>query len=269
MILRGSTNENGLTRVEVLAIVVSCLILMAITYPQLVEGRARARRIQCVSNLKPVALAHRIFYNGSDEIYPYAVPELHLYGFADSPEGQGGNPLIFQNPDLETWHYFQVLSNELGSPKILVCPSDRQRVKSIAKDFGQGEESFSSPVYQNRSLSYFLGLNASEVEPQTILLGDRNLAGPTSTGPAMDVAAPYISGGTQLLGPNDPEGAKRTWSKAIPGSFHHNLGNVALADGSVQQLGAAKLEEKLERSRQAYGTNSWLFSFPNDPAPIE
>ncbi|HWY74380.1 MAG TPA: hypothetical protein VN281_02120 [Verrucomicrobiae bacterium] len=84
-------------------------------------------------------------------------------------------------------------------------------------------------------MSYFLELDADETEPAMLLAGDRNVTN----------GAPLING-ILTLTTNRPTG----WTSAI----HRVNGNVALGDGSVQQLSSARLRDAVA----ATGTNAIL-----------
>jgi len=60
---------------------------------------------------------------------------------------------------------FQVMSNELSTPKILLCPEDTRR--TYATNFSTG--------FSGANISYFLNPDAVETYPQMILDGDDNL----------------------------------------------------------------------------------------------
>ena len=105
------------------------------------------------------------------------------------------------------------MSNELVTPRILVCPRDTQR---------RPTENFGS--FSNTNLSYFVGLDAREDAPQSILSGDRNITGGTLS-----------NGFLRRLNANSDAG----WTKEI----HQNAGNVGLGDGSVQQMTTAALRQ--------------------------
>jgi hypothetical protein len=78
----------------------------------------------------------------------------------------------------------------------------------------------------NTNLSYFIGLDAEESLPELILSGDRNLTnGPDSAGPIRVVTSHDLPGWT--------------------GAIHGACGNVALADGSVQQWDGSGLHRGL------------------------
>jgi prepilin-type processing-associated H-X9-DG protein len=118
----------------------------------------------------------------------------------------------------EVWRHFRILSNELSTPKVLACASDaaRQPVSSF--------DEFTN----NSHLSYFVGLDATEFRPQTILAGDRNL---TST------MIKSVKGVLNLATNDSVE-----WSKAM----HNQAGNIALADGSVSQATAMQLNRQFQ-----------------------
>ena len=58
------------------------------------------------------------------------------------------------------------MSNELATPKVLVCPWDKDRV--AATDFTAGLSA--------SNISYFVGLDADTNHPQMFLSGDDNFA---------------------------------------------------------------------------------------------
>lgn len=106
----------------------------------------------------------------------------------------------------QAYRVFQSMSNEVNAPKVLFCPADSK--KQPATNFFN---------LNNGNISYFIGLDASETNPQSVLLGDDNL---------VVNRTPVRSGLLNLL-PNDVV----EWSP----KRHQGGGNVALTDGSVQQ----------------------------------
>jgi len=208
--------KPGFTLVGLLVIIAVVAILAAMLLPALAAAKRKARRIQCVNNLKQDGLAFRLWEGDHNDKYPMAVP-ADLGGTMDFTDGA------------DTFRHFQVLSNELNTPKVLVCPAD---TRVAATDFAR---------LKNQNVSYFVGLDASESFPQMFLDGDRNLTGP---------AAP--ENGVLKLAPGESVG----WTAAM----HVNQGNLGLADGSVQQLSNSGLLRALKNFGGA--TNTWRISLP-------
>jgi prepilin-type N-terminal cleavage/methylation domain-containing protein len=130
--------------------------------------------------------------------------------------------------------HFRICSNEISSTKVLLCPAET--TKKAATNW------FSATGDAN--VSYFVGLSVDEQKPQTILLGDCN-----------------VTGGDGGLDPK--------WSKFLGSSIdaawdktlHVRQGNLALADGSVQQTKTEGLRAQISTAL-ASGLTNVVFSKP-------
>ncbi len=201
----------ALTWVEVLVVLaVLALVALVLVPPALARARAKAWRIYCISNLKQIGLSFRIWAGDNTNLYPMQV--TGIFGGTKEHEATA-----------DVFRYFQVLSNELATPAVLVCPADRSRRRS--PDFHTN--------FSNANISYFLGLDATEDHPDGWLAGDSNL----------EVAGQPVQPGLLHLWTNSPAG----WTA----ERHGRSGNLALADGSVQQLTNAKVREMLSRTGMA------------------
>jgi competence protein ComGC len=210
--------EHAFTLVALLVVIALLAILAAMLLPALASAKKKAQDISCVNNLKQCALALKIWEGDNNDKMPMGVPEE-----------KGGTLECVTGA--ETYRHFQVASNELSTPKILVCPADPER--NAAMNFKH---------LNNRNVSYFVGLdNADDANPQRFLTGDRNLVGENSP-----------ENGILKLVP----GQSVRWTDAI----HVNKGNLGLADGSVQQTTSASLPEYLKNSGDP--TNTWRISLP-------
>jgi hypothetical protein len=118
---------------------------------------------------------------------------------------------------------FQVTSNELSSPFILVCPAD-ERCKP-AHNFNISLTS--------SNISYFINLDANEANPQALMSGDDNLK----------IGGSPIESGLWEITSNTPV----AWSAAR----HRYCGNVALADGSVATADNRTLKYQFESTNSA------------------
>ncbi len=196
-------DQSGLSLVEVLFIVVTVAAVLAVLLPMLTRPRPKGgTRIRCTSNLKQVGLAYRLWSNDHEDQFPFASTK------AESSMAWVNSPQVFR--------HFQVMSNELVTPKVLVCPNDSRRTKTA--DFVN---------FANTNLSYFVGLDAHEAQPQSILSGDRNITGGTLS-----------NGFMRRLSSNSLAG----WET----NLHQGSGNLGLGDGSVQQVTAQSLQRQLQ-----------------------
>jgi type II secretory pathway pseudopilin PulG len=209
-------SKPGFTLVGLLVIIAVLVILAAMLLPALARAKQKAQRINCVNNLKQTGLAFRIWEGDNGDKYPMAVST-----------DKGGTMEFTTGAD--TFRHFQVMSNELSTPKILICPAD---TRTIANNFVH---------LKNQNVSYFVGLDANEEFPQRFLDGDRNITGESEP----------ENGILKLV-----SGQRVSWTRDI----HVNQGNVGLSDGSVQQYSNSDLRNALRNSGDP--TNTWRIGLP-------
>ena len=139
-------------------------ILLALALPAFHQARTRAmggmggmqntgESIRCVNNLKNVGLAFRIWATDHEDKYPFN---------ADAAQG-GTRELCERDPDgfdLNAARHLQVLANELSTPTILICPSDR-----IKRPTG----SFLTLQPENVSYQFRSGPDVKETNPTEVL----------------------------------------------------------------------------------------------------
>jgi len=119
---------------------------------------------------------------------------------------------------------FVAMSNELGTAKIVVCPDDKGR--NFAADFGA--------LKSDTNVSYFTVPEADERLAEMWLSGDRNLmTNSVALRPGL-----FVVPTNRLMG----------WTAKI----HKYKGNLALADGSVQQLTDGQLRQSFTNALRTY-----------------
>lgn len=212
---------GGFTLVEVAVVIVVVVVMAGVLLPALSRPKMIECRVNCVSNLKQVGLAFRMWSNDHGDRFPWAVST-----------SEGGTLEVADTPAV--FRHFLAFSNELSSPRPLTCTEDKSRTRVSA---------WHEITNNTAVLSYFVGLNADESRPQTILSGDRNLT--TNGRPAMGVIS---------VTSNTGFGFTR--------ELHRTHVNIALADGSAQQVTAADLQQQNSLQFQTISNQSVRLAIP-------
>jgi hypothetical protein len=201
-----------MTLLEVVVVIFALGLLIAMLLPALAAAKIKHAHIDCVNDLKEDYLGFKIWEGDNGDKYPMDV-STNLGGafeFFDKDElGQG----------------FMVASNQLATPKILVCPEDNRCWLTNWADL------------QNTNISYFVDIDATEFNTNMALFGDRNVIG----------GIPLPNGLTAFNHANPIH-----WDS----NMHHNRGNIVYTDGRVDGSISS------ERLFQVLGQTTNRYAFP-------
>jgi prepilin-type processing-associated H-X9-DG protein len=181
---------NLIELVVVVATVGIFLVILLYYYPRVTSS---AIHVACLNDLKQIGLYYRTWASDHSGRFPMQVSVTN-----------GGTLELIQSPSV--FPHFQIMSNEIQTAKVLLCPADKAR--NPATNF--------TTDFHNENLSYFVGIDATKTNQQMLLAGDRNI---TDTSQEKHGVISF------------PTNTRVKWTSKI----HKNRGNLLFADGHAEQ----------------------------------
>jgi prepilin-type N-terminal cleavage/methylation domain-containing protein len=223
------SRPRAFTLIELLVVIAIIAILAAMLLPALSQAKAKTQRIACANNHKQIALAMRLWADSYEGKFPWKMDQTLGGGM---PNGTDNAQVNLQ---------FSIVSNELASTRLLLCPSDVRRIAAT---------NFAALALTN--ISYAMCNEADEKRPRITLSVDRNLTGFDFTGLPDNINCFILTSAST--------GARTAkWRKGV--CHGANSGLVAISDGSVQQWNDARLVQTLVNYNPATETDAGNLQF--------
>lgn len=220
---------RGFTLIELLVVIAIIAILASLLLPALGQAKAKTRRIACANNLRQTGFALRLWADDNGGKFPWKVDQSAGGG---KPDGSGNARVNFQ---------LSLVSNQLASTKILLCPNDVRRVAAT---------NFATLALTN--ISYALCHEADETRPRVMLATDRSLSGFDFTGLPDNINCFVLSS-------SSTGAATAKWRRGV--CHGENVGLAVLGDGSVQQYNDSGLVRMLLGYNVATETDEGYLQF--------
>ena len=110
---------EGFTSVELLVVICVVAAVVALLLPALAAAKRKSSRVNCVNNLKQDGVAFEMWAEDTGDKYPTQMcatndAMMKLIG--------SGNAYVL----------WQIMSNELSSAKVLICPEDKDHTGTFS-----------------------------------------------------------------------------------------------------------------------------------------
>lgn len=138
---------------EVLVVLIVVFFLALILLPRIAQLHDKNGRVYCLMNLKQMSAAFLVWSGDHESKFPMQT----------SVTNGGVMELIATN---NVAACFIVMSNQLSSPRVLICPTDYRH--TAATNFQND--------FNNSHISYFVTLDTGLGSPQRFISGDDNFA---------------------------------------------------------------------------------------------
>ena len=226
---------RGFTLIELLVVIAIIAILISLILASLSQAKAKARRIECINDMRQLVLTSSLYSNDNNDAM---VP--NGFGTPEHPEHLGGYkfwvlgeehifPKEMTNLDYILNPEYALYANYIKNPKVYKCPADKSTV---------GIDGVEYPKLRSYALNSYIGWqnisNSYNNTPYRLFMKTSDVSAVDSSKLLLfvDVAPGNICFPAFIVKMRND--SKPNWFFHFPSSQHENSGIVSFADGHVE-----------------------------------
>lgn len=211
--------RGGFTLIELLVVIAVIAVLAAILFPVLAGARNKARQTQCISNLKNLGQAFKLYIQDN---YGYFPPWCASNPNPNAPPTPKNEPA----PAVMTWDKALVTDYLQGKKETVICPNNPEPATAMGPGASQGLcRSYAMARYTQQPRGVFYWGGYAQMIPnaaKTVLLFEKGANLPGSWGDAL---------GENVNQSHDSKDQASSYNEL---KFHYTGKNILFVDGNVK-----------------------------------